>query len=34
MVVSNALERDPAKVTIKADVSYGIQAGTKGLRKL
>jgi alkaline phosphatase D len=34
MTVSNALERDPAKVTIKQDVSFAVQAGQRGLQKV
>ncbi|WP_020666898.1 alkaline phosphatase D family protein [Amycolatopsis nigrescens] len=33
VTVSNALERDPAKVVIKTDVSYVVQAGKPGLQK-
>ncbi|PRX49346.1 alkaline phosphatase D [Prauserella shujinwangii] len=32
-VVSDALERDPAKVTIGTDVSFLLDAGTRGLRR-
>jgi alkaline phosphatase D len=34
VTVSNALERDPAKVTIKQDVSFAVQAGQRGLQKV
>ncbi|GAB3476953.1 alkaline phosphatase D family protein [Amycolatopsis cihanbeyliensis] len=33
-VVSNALERDPAKVTIGTDASFEVGAGERGLRKV
>ncbi|MDT7726249.1 MAG: alkaline phosphatase [Actinomycetota bacterium] len=34
VTVSNALERDPAKVTIKTDRSYVVQAGKPGLQQV
>jgi len=34
ITVSNALEPDPAKVTLKQDVSFAVQAGRRGLQKV